>query len=59
VVEVGNSEQRVREAWPRVPFTWLEFERGGGGVFLLSAAQVKHHRSDFSRAPQLGAGHVR
>jgi len=59
VVEVGNSEQRVREAWPRVPFTWLEFERGGGGVFLLSAAQVKRHRSDFSRAPQLGAGHVR
>ena len=59
VVEVGNSEQRVRDAWPRVPFTWLDFERGGGGVFLLNAAQVKRHRSDFSRAPQRESGHVR
>lgn len=59
VVEVGDSERRVREAWPDVPFTWLEFERGGGGVFLLSAAQVKRHRTDFSRATDKGAGHVR
>jgi ribosomal protein L3 glutamine methyltransferase len=59
VVEVGDSERRVREAWPGVPFTWLEFERGGGGVFLLSAAQVKRHRIDFSRAADKGAGHVR
>jgi ribosomal protein L3 glutamine methyltransferase len=59
VVEVGDSERRVREAWPGVPFTWLEFERGGGGVFLLGAAQVKRHRSDFLRAADKGAGHVR
>jgi ribosomal protein L3 glutamine methyltransferase len=59
VVEVGDSERRVREAWPDVPFTWLEFERGGGGVFLLSAAQVKRHRNDFLRAADKGAGHVR
>jgi len=59
VVEVGDSERRVRETWPGVPFTWLEFERGGGGVFLLSAAQVKRHRTDFSRSADKGAGHVR
>jgi len=40
VVEGGNTAARVRRRWPRLPFTWLEFEHGGGGVFLLHAREL-------------------
>jgi ribosomal protein L3 glutamine methyltransferase len=44
IVEVGNTERAVRRAWPRLPFVWLEFARGGGGVFLLTREQLQQRR---------------
>lgn len=41
IAEVGNSESALITAFPRAPFIWLEFARGGGGVFLLTAAELQ------------------
>lgn len=41
VMEVGNSETLVNERYPDLALTWLEFEYGGEGVFLVSSKQLQ------------------
>ena len=40
-VEVGNSMEAVMEAFPSYPLTWLEFEQGGDGLFLISKSELE------------------
>ncbi|MDQ7089154.1 MAG: 50S ribosomal protein L3 N(5)-glutamine methyltransferase [Methylococcales bacterium] len=47
VVEVGSSSETLQNKFPQIPFYWLNFERGGDGVFLLTANQLKTYHSEF------------
>ena len=48
--EVGNSESHVKALYKTVPFTWLNFERGGHGVFMLTKAQLVEFSDVFNAA---------
>ncbi len=50
IVEVGSNAETLQETFPNVPFYWLDFERGGDGVFLLTANQVDEYQEDFANA---------
>lgn len=43
VCEVGGSVPEFEARWPRLPVTWVEFERGGDGVFIISREDLIEH----------------
>ena len=40
VVEIGHNRDALLEAYPDLPFTWLEVASGNQFVFLLTKAQL-------------------
>jgi ribosomal protein L3 glutamine methyltransferase len=44
VCEVGFSQAKLMTRYPRVPFTWVEFQEGGQGIFVLTMDQLKEYQ---------------
>lgn len=49
IIEVGSSAETLQKMFPEIPFYWLEFERGGDGIFLLTAEQVQQYHEHFKK----------
>lgn len=47
IVEVGNSCIALEKSFPQVPFTWIEFERGGHGVFVFTRDELELYQRAF------------
>ena len=49
IVEVGKTAAALEALFPEIPFMWIEFERGGEGVFLLDRARLLEYQPLFAR----------
>lgn len=43
LVEVGHNAHLVEEAWPQVPFTWIDAPSGESKIFLMSREELLEH----------------
>jgi ribosomal protein L3 glutamine methyltransferase len=50
LVEVGNTDATLMRRFANVPFTWIDFEHGGSGVFLLRRDQLLEYHPLFAEA---------
>ena len=52
VIEVGNSEWAMKQNFNTIDFYWLQFQRGGTGIFVLTAEQCRTFRDLFIQSIQ-------
>ncbi|MHA3892257.1 50S ribosomal protein L3 N(5)-glutamine methyltransferase [Acinetobacter sp. GXMZU3951] len=52
VIEVGNSEWAMKQNFNTIDFHWLKFQKGGSGIFALTAAQCREFRDLFIQSVQ-------
>jgi ribosomal protein L3 glutamine methyltransferase len=45
ICEVGGSVEEFEARWPKLPVTWIEFQRGGDGVFCIGRDALKSAKS--------------
>ena len=52
IVELGNTAAELERRFPDLPFLWLEFERGGEGVCLMTREQLIEFHPLFAQAAE-------
>jgi ribosomal protein L3 glutamine methyltransferase len=50
ICEVGENADLLQSTLPALPMTWIEFEHGGSGVFVLERKDLVKHRQDIETA---------
>ena len=45
ICEVGGSVEEFEARWPRLPVTWITFQRGGDGVFSIGRDALQKARA--------------
>lgn len=50
IVEVGSAAETLQDRFPELHWTWLEFDRGGDGVFLMRRQELLDAHAIFAEA---------
>ncbi|MEX0430039.1 50S ribosomal protein L3 N(5)-glutamine methyltransferase [Spiribacter insolitus] len=50
VCEIGHGAAAFEAAFPELPVTWIEFEHGGQGVFVIDALTLRQALAPLTRA---------
>lgn len=50
VIEVGNSEWALQQNFNKIDFHWLKFQKGGSGIFALTAQQCREYQAIFQQS---------